>query len=207
MIQAATLGIVGLLLAGLAAPVVVAESDTESPEPRERPSSADARGPRELPAFAKARVALAIHERAERHDFAIRLNASGVDQHNASWQILAEGVGLARAKTDNGTLDGFRGFARLRAELLDENGTVVRQGTIHVRLAAMQNETGDWKWRLVSVGRTPDGTPRLFLHGDRVSVENGTVDLGGSGFAIVKADEDSRPLVLRLRAHIEIRRD
>ncbi|HEX9816774.1 MAG TPA: hypothetical protein VGB18_07325, partial [Candidatus Thermoplasmatota archaeon] len=69
-----------------------------------------------------------------------------------------------------------------------------------VRLVAHQDETGDWNWRLISAMKTPRGLPKLFLHGDNVTLGDGSAHLDGKGFALAKlVGEDDAVKRLRLR--------
>jgi len=198
-----TTALVGLLLVGMSLPLVMAKPGDET---RERPDRADLRGEdrpmknhTERPMLPKLRPS---------ETFIVSISAQGLSQDNESYSISGEGRGIAKHRDDNGTVKTIAGFAKLNASLADENGTIVKEGTIRVRFIAHQNETGDWKWHLVSAGHTPRGLPKLFLHGENVTASEGVADLDGKGFAIVKVGEGDalQRLKLRLDAQIHLQR-
>lgn len=198
-----TASVAALLLVGLTAPLVMAK-----PTEDRRGDRDDMRQSGERP-MKGMRASEHANNRSHRQvdTFLITVSAQGISQDNHSYTITGEGTAIGKTRDKNDTMKAFAGFAKLNVTLKDENGTVVKEGTIRVRLIAHQNETGDWHWRLVSAMKTPRGMPKIFLHGDNVTLGDGSASLDGKGFALVKVvkdDDTVKRLRLKLDADIHI---
>lgn len=198
-----TTSIVALLMVGLTAPLVLAKPTDERPGARD-----DMRQDHERPMkgmIASEKAANRSHRHVD--TFLITVSAQGISQDNESYTITGEGSAIGKVRDKNDTMKAFAGFAKLNVTLQDANGSVLREGTIRVRLVAHQNETGDWHWRLVSAMKTPSGLPKLFLRGDNVTLGDGSASLDGAGFALVKVvgeDDAVKRLRLKLDANVSI---
>ncbi len=198
-----TASVAALLLVGLTAPLVMAKPTDDRPGDRD-----DRRQDGERPMKG---MLPGEHQNSRSHrqvsTFLITVSAQGISQDNESYTITGEGTAIGKVRDRNDTMKAFAGFAKLNVTLKDENGTVVKEGTIRVRLVAHQNETGAWHWRLVSAMKTPSGLPKIFLHGDNVTLGDGSASLDGKGFALVKVvgeDDTVKRLRLRLDADVHI---
>lgn len=209
-----TTSIVALLMAGLTAPLVLAQPTDDRPgarDDRRQDAERDDRrqdGERSMKGLLASEKAQA-NGRGHRHvdTFLISVNAQGISQDNETYTITGEGTAVGKARDRNDTMKAFAGFATLNVTLTDANGTLVKEGTIRVRLVAHQDEDGDWNWRLVSAMKTPRGMPKIFLHGDNVTLGDGSASLDGTGFALVKVvgeDDAVKRLRLRLDADVHI---
>lgn len=207
-----TLGIAAIVLMGMTLPLALADDDgSPKPSRSERPERPDRENwtkpdhenktrPDNMSRGEKMHGLLEHAKKFSRHGFNISLEANGTDRDNQSWTVEATGVGLGAKRIDNetGNVTGFLAFAILNATLLDENGTIANQGDIRIRIHGHVNETGEWKWHLVSLGKTPAGLPKLFVRGDSVDIEDGAAQLEGKGLALVSKVDDKRLLFLRL---------
>ena len=204
-----TTSIAALLVLGLTVPIVLADDGHRGSDARQ--DRQDIRDDRRD--IAQDRKDLRDDRRDLREDhhrpynltkIELNITASGTDKDNKTWTIDLQGIGLAQNRTDNGTLEAFRGFVPMVAQLKDANGTIVKQGEVRVRIVAHQNETGVWSWHLVSVGKTPRGLPMLFLHGTNLTVSQGSASGDGHGFAMVKPTKEHKRVKIDLDAQLDI---
>jgi hypothetical protein len=173
-------GVLASFLLASLAPLAAAERDERPRRERDdRPDHPD-RPARELKAFK------------------ISLSGTATTKDNETYRISLEGEGRARAHSRDGNLTDVKGIARLKAQLLDENGTVVKEGMLKVRFHAHKTAEGEWRWHLVAVGKSPRGFPNLVLRGTGGPSESGVIDLAGHGKAVVKLPDANHRTVLRL---------
>ncbi|MBI2078924.1 MAG: hypothetical protein HYT80_11240 [Euryarchaeota archaeon] len=186
--KALTLGLAAVLLVGLTIPFAVAEPD-------DRPAARDARKPdRDLPAEKR--------RDAGRTNFTISITATGLDRDNRTYTLEASGEGVGKARQGENR-SGLHGFARLHVRILDENGTLVKEGDVRVHVVMIQKDDGV-KWELSSFMRTPKGLPKLALRGHNGTVVDDVADLEGHGFALFKPDDAEKRVRLKLDAVVEI---
>ena len=200
-----TTSIVALLMVGLTAPLVLAKPTDERPGPREDMRESHERPSRDMLPGEAAKASNRSHRHVD--TFLITVSAQGISQDNESYTLTGEGSAIGKIRERNETVKAFAGFAKLNVTLKDANGTIVKEGTIRVRLVAHQNETGAWHWRLVSAMKTPAGLPKVFLHGENVTLGDGSASLDGKGFSMVKVvgeDDSVKRLRLRLDADVYI---
>jgi hypothetical protein len=196
-----TVSIAALLLVGLTAPLVLAKPGDDRPGRRDDEMRAS-----HEPAAKGMLPGEKASERSHRvrDAFIISVSAQGLSADNESYSISGSGMGLAKSKMVNETVKAIHGFAKVNITLKDANGSIVKEGAIRVHFHAHQNETGDWTWRLVSAGKTPKGLPKLFLHGENVTLSEGQADLDGKGFALAKIQDGDETKRLRLRLDADI---
>ena len=199
-----TVSIAALLLVGLTAPLVIAKPGDERRDER-ADRSAEMRSQHE-PAGKGMLPGEKASERSHRvrEAFIISVSAQGLSADNESYTIDGSGRGLAKSREVNETVKAIHGFAKLNLTLKDANGSIVKEGTVRVHFHAHQNETGDWSWRLVSAGKTPRGLPKLFLHGENVTISGDQMDLDGKGFALAKIQDGDETKRLRLRLDADV---
>lgn len=175
----AGVGVLATVLLASLAPLAAAQSD-ERPRPdRERD------GARERPMRPS-------------HAFELSLSGTAVSKDNETYAITIEGGGRARVHTRDGNETDAKGMVRLKVQLLDAEGNVVKEGALKGRFHAHKDAEGEWIWQLVAIGRHARGFPNLVLRGTAVASESALLDLDGAGRAVVKLPEDDRRSVLKL---------
>lgn len=172
-----TLALVAPLFLAMLVPVAAAEQDR------------DRRGP-EHPEKKEMRPGQGI---------LVSLNGTATDRENRTFQFELRGEGKAQARNHEGNVTDLRGRLLLDVRLLDENGTVVKNGTLRARFHAHLTDEG-WKWKIEAVGKKPRDLPRLGIRGEASPTDAaGVWDLSGKGKAVTRLPDEDHRTVLSLK--------
>ena len=193
--RASAIVFTGLLVLAAFAPLALGHPgerrDPERDGPRDDPRSNGTRAEKRMDA----------QHRPSRGDATdVRFSALGIDRENRTYELSGAGSLQCRSRENATTgVEQIHCRGRINATVVDENGTILKAGSIVVMLHAHQNETGEWKWNMLSLGHGKRAPMLLALRGANATETGSQLDLtDGKGGLIAKKSEPQQRLKLRI---------